>query len=193
MLTKAHAHAGADLEFKKDAIEAWQPHEKFDLIFSNAVLQWCENQSSIFGNLKNYLNASGGQLAIQMPMNFDYPTHVLADQMSCESHWNTILGGKSQQKKTSMLKPEEYARILYRLGFKKQKVLQKVYGHELSSREAVIDWVKGTLLTYFESRMSTGDYSRFLSEYRTRLFRELPDEKPFFYPFKRILIWRQLT
>jgi trans-aconitate 2-methyltransferase len=49
--------------------------------------------------------------------------------------------------------------------------------------------VKGTLLTYMRSRLSDSDYADFLKEYRERLFKVLPDDRPYLYPFKRILFW----
>jgi trans-aconitate 2-methyltransferase len=52
-----------------------------------------------------------------------------------------------------------------------------------------MEWVKGTLLTYFKSRLSPGDYDAFRAEFRERLFRVSPNEKPFFYPSKWILLW----
>ena len=63
----------------------------------------------------------------------------------------------------------------------------QVYGHHLASREEVIEWVKGTLLTDYEKRLSAELFARFLSRYRENLFARLPDERPFFFPFKRIL------
>ena len=88
-----------------------------------------------------------------------------------------------------MLTAEQYSSLIFKLGFREQNVSVKVYGHELESREGVIEWVKGTLLTYFESRLSPESYQSFQDEFRQRLFEVLPDERPFFYPFKRILIW----
>jgi len=43
------------------------------------------------------------------------------------------------------------------------------------------------LLTDYERRLPPELYARFLEHYRERLFAELPDECPFFFPFKRIL------
>ena len=88
-----------------------------------------------------------------------------------------------------MLMPEEYATQLFKLGYFDQKVLVRVYGHTLESRDSVVEWVSGTLLTYFKSRFTPEDYKKFLKEYRERLFEIIPDEKPFFYPFKRLFIW----
>lgn len=190
MLKKAAPHAGSGLRFSEGDIAKWGAGEQFDVIFSNAALQWCSHHEELFARLRQALRP-GGQLAVQMPMNHDYPTHTLAAKMSRESPWKELLG-EAYDKQSTMLSAEAYASLLFRLGFREQRVFLRVYGHVLESREGVIEWVKGTLLTHFESRLSAEDYSRFLASYRQRLFQELPDEKPFFYPFKRILLWGAL-
>jgi trans-aconitate 2-methyltransferase len=188
MLNKAKAFATANLHFENANIQNWSQPESYDVIFSNAAVQWCTDHKKIFGALKTSLKKNG-QLAIQMPMNHDYPTHTLATKMTGEEPWKSKLG---VYEKNNLLKAEDYAELLFKLGFKEQKVLLRVYDHELESREGVIEWVKGTLLTYFKSRLSEKDYETFLTNYKQRLFEILPDDKPFFYPFKRVLIWAKL-
>jgi trans-aconitate 2-methyltransferase len=90
-----------------------------------------------------------------------------------------------------VLAPDAYARLLYRSGFADPKVLLIVYPHILSSREDVVEWVKGTMLTAYKRRLPENVYDRFVAEYRARLLPRLEDSRPFFYPFKRILCWGQ--
>ncbi len=186
MLKKANAFANSDLTFMNGDISEFSKPGQFDIIFSNAAIQWCSHHEDVFKRLKDSLKPKG-QMAIQMPMNHEYATHVLADEMAREPKWAAALNG--QHRITSLLTVEQYASLLFRLGFEEQKVQLRVYGHVLDSREGVIEWVKGTLLTYFQERLNPASYQEFLSEFRERLFQILPDEKPFFYPFKRILIW----
>lgn len=189
MLEKAKGDAR--LNFIKGDVETWSPREEFDIVFSNAALQWCSGHTRLFARLRNALKP-GGQLAVQMPMNFDYPTHTLALAMSREEPWAGLLRGQTYEKHSHMLTPEEYASLLFHLGFREQKVLLRVYGHVLESTADVVEWVKGTMLTHFESRLEPTDFTRFLAAYKERLLQVLGDEKPFFYPFKRILIWGRL-
>ncbi|WP_413586968.1 methyltransferase domain-containing protein [Bdellovibrio sp. HCB274] len=188
MLTKADEFSSASLSFAADNIDAWEQPSSFDLIISNAALQWSPDHPGLFKRLKNSLR-TGGQLAVQMPMNHDYPTHLLSSAMSQEDGWQTALGGKVYDKPKTMLSVEQYATLLFKLGFREQRVELKVYGHLLESREDVISWVRGSMLTYFEKNMPAENYAAFLQEYRERLFAILPDDKPFFYPFKRIFLW----
>lgn len=191
MLKKAVPFSTEGLAFNKGDIESWNSPNTFDIIFSNAALQWCSDHPSLFKRLKESLRPNG-QLAVQMPMNHDYPTHVIANQMSHEEPWASVLKTEKYEKQKTMLTPEEYASLMFHLGFKEQTIFLRVYGHELETREGVVEWVKGTLLTHFKSRLSDTDYQKFLIQFRERLFEKLPDEKPFFYPFKRILVWGRL-
>jgi trans-aconitate 2-methyltransferase len=189
MMKKAEAFQIANqLEFQHADLEKWRADIPLNLIFSNAALQWCTNHSELFHKFRDML-APGGQIAIQMPMNQDYATHVLATAMAQEKPWVDKLGEADFESQWTVLRPEEYAKILFNLGFKDQNVLMKVYGHVLDSREGVVEWVKGTTLNRFKSRLSESDYSEFLIAYRERLFKQLPDEQPFFYSFKRLFVW----
>ncbi|QDK41210.1 trans-aconitate methyltransferase [Bacteriovorax stolpii] len=190
MLQKSLLHSAPGLTFIQDNIETWKPSEKVDLIISNAALQWCSNHSELFKNLYQSLS-TGGQLAVQMPMNHDYPTHVLAYDMSFEAKWNQHLNGKAYTK-YDLFSVEEYAALLYRLGFREQTVVLKVYPHVLGSREEVLEWVKGSMLSFFRQNLTEEHYQEFLQEFRERLFKRLPDDKPFFYPFKRLHLWARV-
>lgn len=188
MLNKSEEFIEPGLSFAQANIESWSPTEKYDLIFSNAALQWCDNHEALFTKIYNGLK-DGGQLAVQMPMNHDYPTHVLAKEMSEEPHWKALLKGEAFDKYASLLSVEDYARLFFKLGFREQKATFKIYGHVLESREDVVEWVKGSMLSHFRSRLSEKDFESFVSEFKQRLFQVLPDERPFFYPFKRTLLW----
>lgn len=191
MLKKTETVREASLRFEKGDLSTWKRPQSFDIVFSNAAIQWCPDHAEILERIKESLKP-GGQVAVQMPMNHDYPTHTLAAEMSEEDQWLKLLQGNSYRQHKRMMSADEYAILLHKLGFKEQKVYVNVYGHILESREGVIEWVKGTLLTFFKSRLSDADYQKFLGEFRERLFEKLPDEKPFFYPFKRIFIWGRL-
>jgi len=191
MLRKADDLNEEGLSFKKGNITEFQANTEYDVVFSNAALQWVPDHAALFAHLKKALKP-GGQLAVQMPMNHDYPTHKLAIQMSNEAKWKDLLKGQTYDKHLTMLSAEEYAAILFKLGFKEQKVFLRIYPHVLEKRDDVLEWVKGSMLTHFQSRLSKEDFDSFMKEYSQRLMAALPDESPFFYPFKRVLMWAKL-
>ena len=83
--------------------------------------------------------------------------------------------------------------LLDRLGFEQQHVRLQVYGHHLASTADVVEWVKGTSLTRFARVLDEATYARFLDQYRERLLAEVGDHRPYFYAFKRILMWGRVA
>ena len=64
-----------------------------------------------------------------------------------------------------------------------------MYLHHLTARDEVVEWVRGTLLTDYQSRMPEDLFEEFLATYRARLLPHLEDSRPYHYPFRRLLLW----
>jgi trans-aconitate 2-methyltransferase len=186
MLARAAAHAGGGVRFERADIASFAARGVYDLVFTNAAIHWVGDHAELLGRLRRAI-APGGQLAVQVPANFDHPSHRIAAEVAAEEPFATALHGYGRGK--PVLEPEEYAVLLHRLEFAEQHVRLQVYLHLLDSRASVVEWVKGTLLTDYQSRMSPEAFELFLARYRERLEADLPDEHPFVYPFKRILMW----
>lgn len=186
MLAKAAEQVRDGLSFEAGAIEEFAADGAYDLVFSNAALHWVGDHPRLFERLRRALRA-GGQLAVQMPYNFDHPSHTLAAAVAREEPFVSALGGWVVG--SPVAAPEVYATLLHRLGFCEQHVRLQVYAHVLAVRDEVVEWVKGTLLTEYQRRLPDARWPEFLRAYRDRLLPALPDERPFFYPFKRLLIW----
>ena len=186
MLSRAQEHAGRGLTFKLGTIVRFAPRKPFDLIFSNAALQWVPDHEHLFERLAAGLT-EGGQLAFQVPANHDYVSHATADEVAAEEPFATELSGYVRHVPVEPI--EWYAEKMHRLGFKEQKSYLRVYTHYLPNRSEVIEWVKGTYLTDYQSRLSPESFAAYLARYREVLLPRLLDEEPFFYPFKRILFW----
>lgn len=189
MLAKAKSFTTDGLRFRKQSIDDFKADHYYDLVFSNAALHWISNHAELLTRLTGALTDEG-QLAIQVPANQDFPTHTIAAQMASESPFREALNGYTHP--TSVLKPEEYAVLLNRLGYQDLHVRLQVYGHNLKSREDVAQWVKGSLLTAYEQRMPAELYKEFFDRYRQRLADSLEDARPYFLTYKRILLWAKL-
>jgi len=187
MLLVARQFEGNGLRFELGRIEENAGEGEFDVVFSNAALQWLTGHEVLFKTLRTKLR-SPGQLAIQVPAMNNEPVHQLAAETAQE--FSKELQGYVQR--LEVLSPEGYARLLYQLGFVEQEVKLQIYGHVLPSREAVVEWYRGTLLTAYESKLDAQTYERFVERYREKLFELLEDQRPFFFPYKRILIWGRI-
>lgn len=77
MLSVASQFAGNRLRFEQGRIEDSPGEGKFDVVFSNAALQWLTGHEALFEKLRDKLQPSG-QLAVQIPTMDDEPVHQLA-------------------------------------------------------------------------------------------------------------------
>ena len=190
MLKRSADHTGDGLTFELGDIAEWAPSRPVDLIFSNAALHWIDHHDVLFTRLTGALSR-GGQLAVQVPANHDHPSHLVAERVATEEPFRAALGG--YLRRTPVLAPERYARLLHRLGYGTQHVRLQVYLHLLPEPGAIVDWVKGTLLTDYRRRLPDRVYEDFVARYRELLVSELPDERPFPFSFKRVLLWGSST
>jgi len=186
MLADSVAFTAPGLRFALGDIAAFNAVGAYDVVFSNAALQWVPDHAALLARLTNAL-AAGGQLAVQMPVNYDHPSHTAAAAVASEPPFLDALRGFTVERPVAAA--EWYAVALHRLGYAEQQVRVQVYAHLLDARDEVIEWVKGTLLTAYEQRLPADLWPRFLARYRDALLPQLDDAHPYFYPFKRLLIW----
>ena len=188
MLARSAAFTDEGLSFVHGDLCAFHDDAPRDLIFSNAALQWVPDHEGLFARLRGLLGP-GGQLAVQVPANHDHASHATAAALLEEEPFRSAVQGPTRHWDPRI---EGYAALLHRLGFREQHVRMQVYGHLLERRDDVVEWVKGTLLTEVQSRLPAALFPAFFEAYRARLLPQLADTKPYFYPFKRMLLWAAL-
>ena len=180
MLAKAVLHQHPGLVFELGDQSNLQG--SWDLIFSNAALQWSENHSRLMSRLYNSLTA-GGQIVVQVPSNHSHISHRLIIETAQEEPFCSILNNFLRIAPVLLI--DQYAQIFFDLGAENINVYEKVYGHVLENSDAVVEWVSGTaLVPYFERLGAEKD--AFLVRLREKMQQCLPGS-PVFYPFKRIL------
>jgi trans-aconitate 2-methyltransferase len=189
MLARSEAFSGDGLSFALADIESWMPAEPVDVLFSNAALHWVDDHDALFARLTSALRP-GGQLAVQVPANHDHDSHLVAERVAQEEPFRQALNGYVRH--SPVLAPEGYALLLDRLGYETQHVRLQVYMHKLREPAGVVDWVKGTLLTDYKRRLPDDLYDDFVARYGALLLAELPDQRPFPFTFKRVLLWGRL-
>jgi trans-aconitate 2-methyltransferase len=154
----------------------------WDLIFSNAALQWSENHRQLIDHLYGRL-AQGGQIAVQVPSNHTHISHRLIIETAREEPFQSALNGFVRI--APVLPVDEYAQLLFDLGAEGILVFEKVYAHVLENSDAVAEWVSGTALVPYFERLDT-EKEAFLDIIQKK-FRAAMPGSPVFYPFKRTL------
>lgn len=190
MIDRARRHIALDRVFEAGDITTWTSPGDVDLVFANASLQWVPDHRRVLQGWTAAL-APGGQLAIQVPANGDHPSHLVANEVSARPPFLDAFDGAPPPDPagTNVLRPEEYAELLHTLGFVRQHVRLQVYAHELGSSADVVEWVRGTNLTRFFTRLPTELHEPFVDAYRAALLERIGAHEPYLYAFKRILMW----
>ena len=192
MLAKSAAYARPGLRFEQmdilDAVEGYAGH--FDLVFSNAALQWVTGHESLIPRVAR-IAAPGGQFALQMPANGGHVSHRTAHIVAQEAPFRDALDGWLRE--DPVQSPEWYAGLLHRaVRPAEQRVRLEVYGHVLAETRAVVEWVKGSLLTAYVSRLPEDLRGPFIGRYTEVLVERAGEHAPFFYAFPRVFLWGRL-
>jgi trans-aconitate 2-methyltransferase len=185
MLEAARKHWPA-LHWEKADIGEWLPKTQASVIYSNAALQWLDNHRSLFARLYGAL-APGGVLAVQMPRNFDQPSHVLMRAVAKGGPWRDILA--PHLRPDPVAEPRDYWRMLEPLGAGVD-IWQCDYLQLLTGEDAVLQWVLGTALRPLLAVLSEDWRQSFLAEYAARLREAYPRESngTTLFPFRRLFI-----
>lgn len=194
MLRAAVAHASGRLRFEHGDLAGWTSGGDHDLVIANASLHWVPRHHEVLARWRAAL-APGGQLAVQVPANASMPSHTVAAEVAKLPEFAAAFGADGPPPDPvaeHVLEPEEYARLLHDLGFAEQHVRLQVYPHLLSESREVVEWVRGTTLTRFRRRLPAEVFERFVEAYEARLLEVIGRHRPYFFPFRRILLWGRL-
>ena len=145
---------------------------KFDLVFSNACIQWIPNHSALLPNLFSLLK-SGGVLAVQVPVNFDEPIHQIIGRVSTSEKWRE----KFQNPRIFFTLTEgEYFDILSDLT-SDFEMWKTVYFHRMPSIDSIIEWYKSTGLKPYLDVLSDEDKADFTNEVKREVEKAYPAQK----------------
>jgi trans-aconitate 2-methyltransferase len=182
MLERARSQERPGLRFESGLIE--QVKGQWDLVFSNAAIQWVDDHPALVPRLLSMVRP-GGQLVIQMPSNHSHPTHTLILEVASQQPFRQALGGWTRR--SPVLTIDAYARLLYDQGGSEIAVFEKIYPHVLADADALADWTSGTALVPYFERLGPELRELFMERYRLRLWGLYPGS-PVFYGFRRILL-----
>ncbi|WP_027386542.1 methyltransferase domain-containing protein [Chryseobacterium gregarium] len=185
MLEKAKHFETGQLKFYQRSIEEQlEANETFDLIISNAAIQWCDHHEKLFPEIISRIN-KGGQLAIQIPSNHEFIVHQLLRKVAETEPYKAAYHSWTRQ--YSVLKIEDYARIMFDHNGSGITVFEKVYPLVMDDAEAVFTWASGTAMIPYLDKLPEDLQQAFNEDYKKEL-KHIFTKSPVFYPFKRTFI-----
>lgn len=185
MLNDSNPLVSNQVSFENRSIEEQlNTDQKWDLIFSNAAIQWVDNHEDLIPKIISKLHP-GGQIAIQIP---DQPQNITNQLLEQLAEGPLFRGALQHWKRSSpVLDIDAYAHLLFANRGKSIRVFKKIYPIVVQDSEAIFDWVSGTALLPYLSNLSEIKQVDFMEAYKSLLRIEF-SESPAFYPFKRILM-----
>lgn len=183
MLAKAREDH-PELSWAEGDIANWSPDEPPDLIFSNAALHWLGDHARLLPHLLSTL-ASGGVLAVQMPRNFDAPSHTLISDVISEGEWSRKLSPPGEP----VAPPEVYYDILAPHAASVD-IWQSTYLQALEGEDPVLEFVRATALRPVIEALAGEEREAFIDDYRQRLRAAYPRRADgvTLFPFRRLFI-----
>lgn len=174
------------MAWEKADIGEWLPKVPALVIYSNAALQWLDNHRALFARLYGAL-APGGVLAVQMPRNFDQPSHALMRAVAQEGPWREVLS--PHLRPSPVADARDYWRMLEPLGAGID-IWECDYLQVLEGEDAVLQWILGSALRPLLAALEADWREAFLADYSARLREAYPRESngTTLFPFKRLFI-----
>jgi trans-aconitate 2-methyltransferase len=179
------------IRFELAEIEAWSDQTRsdegpFDVILSNAVMQWVPDHARLFPRLVGKLGI-GGTLAIQMPDNAEEPALRLMREVAADGPWAAKLA--------NVLRPARQDALWY---YELMKPLcshvdlwRTIYFHVIAGGAAgVVEWFKGSALRPLLDALDEAERMAFIARYQAEVgtaYRTMPDGTVLL-PFPRMFI-----
>lgn len=184
MLAEARKN-GVPAEWIEADLARWAPGTPYDVIFSNATLQWLPDQAVLLPRLMRFV-VPGGTFAFQVQVNFAAPSHRLMRETAQDPRWREKLIAVREiqrgdaQTYYDILKPHAASLDIW----------QTEYLQVLEGEDAVYRWVSGTGLRPFLDALEGDERNAFIALYQKRLNAAYPrrDDGTTLFPFQRLFV-----
>lgn len=164
----------------------WVPKPDTDVLISNATLQWIPGHADLLLRWVGEL-PSGAWLAMQVPGNFDAPSHVLIRRLVASEQWRARLATVSLRGAEAVDDPQGYADLLADAGCTVD-AWATTYLQRLEGDDAVLEWVAGTALRPIRAALDDEDWEEFRGQLAELLAEAYPQraDGTTWFPFRRV-------
>lgn len=173
-----------NLSFGEADIAGWMPAADTDVVVTNAALQWVPGHRDMLARWLEALRP-GAWFALQVPGNFNSPSHTLMRGLAESAAWSGRLAGVLRHEDV-VGEPDDYLAIMLDGGCDAD-VWETTYVQLLPGADPVLEWVRGTGLRPVLAALSAADAREFEAEYAALLAEAYPaGAHGTVFPFRRI-------
>lgn len=186
MLAAARA-AHPAVQWVEADINAWRADRPFDVVFSNAALQWVPDHARTFPRLLEQV-ARDGALAVQVPANFDAPPHRAMRTVAQSPAWRNRFTSAPRE---WHVHPIEFYYDVLTPHVRELDIWTTEYLHLLAGVEEIVEWYRGSgLRPWLDALTNESDREQFVSDFRSLLAQDFP-RRPgghVLFPFRRLFL-----
>jgi trans-aconitate 2-methyltransferase len=168
-------------------IEEWNPETAFDVVFSNAALQWLPNHSELVVRLFHTV-APGGALGFQIPSATFAAVRDLIHEIALDGPWTPRMDGPLGE--LTMESPGHYYDCLSPHA-RSIDIWETEYFHVMDSAPAIVDWIASTGLRPFLAVLESAEETElFVSRLNERVRETYPPQLDgrVLFPFRRTFV-----
>lgn len=143
----------------------------FDVVFSNACIQWIPNHEQLLGKLLGLLKKDG-VLAVQIPFNYSEPIQRIIREVSTSEGWRDYF---PNPRIFHTLTSREYFDILSGIS-SDFNIWETTYYHVMKSHHDIIEWYRGTGMRPYLSVLSDEKKIEFERDIYNRLNEYYPKQ-----------------
>ena len=164
----------------------------FDLVFSNAALQWVPDHARVFPHLLGLVRP-GGVLAVQVPLHHRSRLHALIAAVADRPAWRDRLAAA---KALLGMEPPEFYYDVLRPHAASVDVWATEYQHPTADAAAVIEWIRGTgLRPYLEALADDRERADFTAALQAEVEAAYPlrSDGRILFPYTRLFVVAQAS
>ena len=184
MLDKARAAHPEWTWVEADATSGLADLGTFDVVFSNAMIQWVDDQESLLRAMFAALRP-GGVLAVQVPSTERMPIRMALVALLATDRWRTRLEGVTAvHSRTARYYYDVLATMTSQV-----ELWVTDYMHVMPTHDALVQWYSGTgLRPYLDHLTDDAERSEFLAEYHDLVAAAYQPQRDgnILFPFHRI-------
>lgn len=144
----------------------------YNIVFSNACIQWVPDHRNLLKKLLGLLNENG-ILAVQIPVNFNEPIHIIIGELAASEKWRKYF---DFPRIFHTLSQSEYFDLLAEIsgGF---SMWETVYFHVMKSHDEILEWYRGTGLRPYLDSLPDDMKAEFENDVMEKLVQQYPKQK----------------
>jgi trans-aconitate 2-methyltransferase len=157
----------------------------YDIIFSNATIQWIPNHTELLKKLFHFLNKKG-LIAIQIPQFWDMPLGKTIEKIAKDRRWNSATRGV-----TELFTIHNYSYYFDQLSLLSNNIdiWETYYMHIMDSHFSILEMIRSTGLKPYLDRLETDKDKK---DFEAQVLKEITGDYPVqkngkvISPFKRL-------